>query len=148
MIVTYGLSSLNEYFNDLEDVVLVIYTNEITDELILSVDELLLSNHINFKSFTGEKILFSVSIPVWEKFTENVTSLIFSGELVENQFTYNHLKCMKRLENLFIKEINYPFLNKEEIKNLLHLKRVIMNNNKLIWIKYIIYLHPKLREII
>jgi hypothetical protein len=148
MIVTYGLSSLDKFFSDLEDVVLVIYTNEISDELILSVDELLLSNHINFKSFTGEKILFSVSLPVWEKFTENVTSLIFSGTLVEKQFTYNHLKCMKRIENLFIEEINYPFLNKEEIKNLLYLKRVTMNGNKLIWIKFVIYLHSKLRKII
>jgi hypothetical protein len=132
MIVTYGLSSLDKFFSDLEDVVLVIYTNEITDELILSIDELLLSNHINFKSFTGEKILFSVSLPVWEKFTENITSLIFSGSLVENQFTYSHVECMKCMENLFIEEINYPFLNEEEIKNIYHLKRVTMNGNNLI----------------
>jgi hypothetical protein len=129
MIVTYGLSSLDDFFSDLEDVVLVIYTNEISDELILSIDELLLSNHINFKTFSEEKLLFSVSLPIWEKFTENITSLIFSGALVENQFTYNHLKYMKLVENLFIQEINYPFLHKEEMENIPHIKRIIMNGN-------------------
>ena len=39
MIVTYGLSNLDLYFSDLDDTVLVIYTNEITDDLILSIDE-------------------------------------------------------------------------------------------------------------
>jgi hypothetical protein len=129
MIVTYGLSSLDDYFSDLEDVVLVIYTNEISDELILAIDELLLSNHIKFQTSVEKNFKFNVSLPVWEKFTENTTSLIFSGALVNNQFTYNYLQSMKNLENMYIEEINYPFLNNEEIKTLLHLKRVTINGN-------------------
>ena len=127
MIVTYGLCSLNLYFNDLEDVVLIIYTNEVTDELILSIDELLLSPNIKFEPSLDKKITFNVSFPVWKKFTENITSLIFSGNLTEIQFTYKHIECMLKLDNLFIEEMEYPCLNKENILSISHLKRVYMN---------------------
>lgn len=129
MIVTYGLSTLDLNFRDLDDVVLVIYTNEITDELILSIDDLLLSNHIKFEPYVGDNFLFNVSLPVWQKFTENVNSLIFSGTLLENQFTYNHIVCMKHLENIYVEKMDKPFLNLDEIKNLLYLKRIIINAN-------------------
>ena len=128
MIVTYGLSNLDLNFSDLEEIVLVIYTNEITDELILSIDELLLCNHIKFQTNIGENFIFNVSQSVWEKFTENITSLIFSGTLIENQFTNIHLQCMKCLENLYIEKMNYPFFIKEEISKL---KRIYINGNTL-----------------
>lgn len=132
MIITYGLTSLDLYFSDLEEVVLVIYTNEITDELILSIDELLLSPHIKFQTSIDKKFIFNVSLPVWEKFTENITSLIFSGIFIENQFTDQHMECMKNLENIFIEEIDYPFLNKEEIQHLSNFKRIFINGNYLL----------------
>jgi len=131
MIVTYGLCSLNLYFNDLEDVVLIIYTNEVTDELILSIDELLLSPNIKFEPVFDKKITFKVSLPVWKKFTENITSLLFSGTLTENQFTYKYIECMLKLDNLFMEQMDNPCLNKENILTLSHLKRVYINGNHL-----------------
>ena len=127
MIVTYGLSTLDLNFSDLDDVVLVIYTNDINDELILSIDELLLSNHIKFKVSNGENFSFNVSLSVWEKFTENISTLIFSGTLIDNQFTYKHLECMKHLENIFIEKMDYSFFNNEEIKNIFQLNRICIN---------------------
>jgi Leucine-rich repeat (LRR) protein len=131
MIVTYGLSTLDLNFSDLDDVVLIIYTNEISDEFILSIDDLLLSPNIKFETGLDKKIKFNVSLPVWKKFTENIKSLIFSGNLIENQFTYNHLECMKFLENLYIENMDYPFLNMEEIQHLSNLKRIYLNGNRL-----------------
>ena len=131
MIVTYGLSNLDLYFSDLDDTVLVIYTNEITDDLILSIDDLLLSSHIEFKVSVGENFVFNVSLSVWEKLTENIKSIIFSGILIDNQFTYQHMECMKCLENLFIEKINHSFLYNDEIKSLSNIKRICINGNYL-----------------
>jgi hypothetical protein len=133
MIVTYGLSNLDLNFSDLEDVVLIIYTNEISDELILSIDDLLLSPNIKFEPVLDKKIIFNVSLPVWEKFTENIISLVFSGSLIENQFTYKHVECMLKLENLFIEELDYPFLNNIEMHHLSYLKRLCINGNHLLY---------------
>ena len=99
---------------------LVIYTNEITKEILDCVDTSKTPNIIfEIPKLTGYRVFdLQVEIYHWKFFASNIESLSFRGVLVENQFTVEHFECMTRLKYLTIGATTYPLFEGENISNL------------------------------
>jgi hypothetical protein len=107
------------------DAYLVIITNEITNEIIQSIDRLNknIIFQIPYNSYTGSAkrditFDFKVDIWVWNTFIKNIEYLEFRGKLVKNQLNVQHFECMTCVRGLYIGSTDYPLFDNEDILNL------------------------------
>ena len=105
---------------------LVIYTNEITKEIVESIDTVKTPNII-FEIPSIKYLVFDLQVTLhqWQSFALNIESLSFRGTLVEKQFTAEHFENMYRLKHLTIGATSYPLFEGEDISKLPIIKRFI-----------------------
>ena len=105
---------------------LIIYTNEITKEILESVDTTKTPNII-FQIPSSDYRVFDLQAKLhdWKYFARCIESLSFRGTLVEKQFTVEHFEGMKRLKHLTIGATSYPLFEGEDISNLPVIRRFI-----------------------
>jgi hypothetical protein len=132
----YTLSK--KYYNN-TDPYLVITTNEITNEIIKSIDRL--NKNIIFKipynsynDSTSREITFdfNVDICVWTTFIKNIEYLEFRGKLVKNQLNVQHFECMSNIKGLYIGSTDYPLFDNEDISKLPLIEYVLLNGYGLV----------------
>jgi hypothetical protein len=132
----YTLSK--KYYNN-TDPYLVITTNEITNEIIKSIDRL--NKNIIFKipynsynDSTNHDITFDfkVDICVWTTFIKNIEYLEFRGKLVKNQLNVQHFECMSNIKGLYIGSTDYPLFDNEDISKLPLIEYVLLNGYGLV----------------
>jgi len=106
---------------------LIIYTNEITKEILEYIDTEKTPNIIfEIPQFSNYRVFdLQVSLFQWQCFARKIESLSFRGILVENQFTAKHFENMKRLIHLTIGASSYPLFEGEDISNLPIIRRFI-----------------------
>jgi hypothetical protein len=106
---------------------LVIYTNEITKEILECVNTEKTPNIIfEIPKLSGYRVFdLLAEIHHWEYFARNIQSLAFHGVLVENQFTVQHFECMPLLKHLTIGATTYPLFEGEDISKLPLIRRFI-----------------------
>ena len=104
---------------------LVIHTNEITKEILESVDTEKSPNIIFQIPMPGNYRVFDLKVDTWtwRKFAQNIESLAFRGTLVEKQFTAKHFEDMNRLTHLSIGATSYPLFEGEDISKMPVIKR-------------------------
>ena len=104
---------------------LVIYTNEITEEVLDGVDTEKTPNII-FAIPRGcdyRVIELQVDLFVWKMFAQHIESLAIRGTLVDKQFTAAHFEGMTQLRYLSIGATSYPLFEDEDISNVPVIKR-------------------------
>ena len=121
------------------DPYLVIITNEITNEIIQSIDRLNknIIFQIPYNSYTGSTnrditFDFKVDICVWNVFVRNIEYLEFRGKLVKNQLNVQHFECMTCVRGLYIGSTDYPLFDNEDISNLPLIEYVSLNGYGLV----------------
>ena len=106
---------------------LVIYTNEITKEILDCVDTRKTPNIIFEIPCSSGYLVFDsqVTLHQWQMFALSIESLSFRGTLVEKQFTAEHFEKMKFLKHLTIGATTYPLFDGEDISNLPLIRRFV-----------------------
>lgn len=106
---------------------LIIYTNEITKEILDCVDTKQTPNIIfEIPRSTGYRVFdLQVTLHQWQIFAISIESLSFRGTLVEKQFTAEHFEKMKYLKYLTIGATTYPLFDSEDISKLPLIRRFI-----------------------
>jgi hypothetical protein len=122
------------------DAYLVIITNEITNEIIQSIDRL--NKNIIFQIPYTNTFLdnakrditfdFKVDICVWNTFMRNIEYLEFRGKLVKNQLNVQHFECMTCVRGLYIGSTDYPLFDNENISNIPLIEYVSLNGYGLV----------------
>jgi hypothetical protein len=112
---------------------LIIYTNEITKEILESVDTEKTPNII-FQIPSSEYLVFDLQANVheWKRFARYIENLSFRGTLVEKQFTVQHFEGMNHLKQLAIGATSYPLFEGEDISKLPVIRRFIGNGYGLV----------------
>jgi len=118
------------------DAYLVIITNEITNEIIQSIDRLNknIIFQIPYNDFKNRDITFDfkVDIWVWNTFVRNIEYLEFRGKLVKNQFNVQHFECMSAIRGLYIGSTDYPLFDNEDVSKLPLIEYVSLNGYGLV----------------
>jgi len=119
-MVKYGIEDWKTFDSpgSVPPVHLVIYTNEITKEILESIDTEKTPNIIFEIPKKNGAFDLQVELYVWMWFARNIQSLSFRGTLVEKQFTVKHFEIMTRLEYLSIGATSYPLFEGEDISKL------------------------------
>jgi hypothetical protein len=123
VMVKYGIEYWTNHMfpnNKKPPVHFVVYTNEITNKILEEID-INCNPNIIFQiplNSSNRIIDFNVDLHNWHCFSLNIENLRFNGVLVENQFTSNHLKYMKKLKNLYIGGTTYPLFEGEDVSEL------------------------------
>lgn len=109
---------------------LIIYTNEITKEILECVDTEKTPNIIfeiphGYGSNGYRAFDLQATVYEWRRFGRYIESLSFRGTLVEKQFTVQHFEDMNRLKYLSIGATSYPLFEDEDISNLPVIRRFI-----------------------
>lgn len=99
---------------------LVIYTNEITQEILDSIDTEKNQNIIFEIPDKQGYMVFDLQVELWQWrfFSRYIQSLVFRGTLVQKQFTAEHFEQMIRLDFLVIGATSYPLFENEDISKL------------------------------
>lgn len=105
---------------------LVIYTNEITEQILESVNTDKFPNIIFEIPSSGYRYFdMKADLYTWRIFARNIESLCFRGTLVEKQFTVKHFEDMNQLKYLTIGATSYPLFEGEDTSNLPAIRRFI-----------------------
>ena len=119
-MVLFGIDYHTHSKDNNREPYLVVTTNKITDDIILSIDinikrvifQIPIELDYNKRDITFD---FLVDYYVWKQFAEKIEYLDFAGKLVKNQFTAKHLACMSALRGLYIGSTDYPLFDNEDI---------------------------------
>jgi len=142
-MVLFGIEHQKHTFSkklsDNTDPYLVIITNEITNEIIQSIDRLnkniifqIPYNNYNGSTKCDITFDFKVDIWVWTAFVRNIEYLEFRGKLVKNQLNVQHFECMKCIRGLYIGSTDYPLFDNEDISSLPLIEYVSLNGYGLV----------------
>jgi hypothetical protein len=140
-MVLFGVEHLSPPFdkaatNNLIQPCLVIITNEITNEILKSIDTITTKN-IVFKVPYSDKIRditfdFTADIWTWESFARNIEHLEFRGKLVKHQLTVKHVECMLSIRSLYIGSTDYALFDNEDVSKLPMIPYVSLNGYGLV----------------
>jgi len=139
-MVLFGVENQKHTFSkklaDNTDPYLVIITNEITNEIINSIDRLnkniifqIPYNDLKKRDITFD---FKVDIWVWNTFIKNIEYLEFRGRLIKNQLNVQHFECMSGVRGLYIGSTDYPLFDNEDISKLPLIEYVSLNGYGLV----------------
>jgi hypothetical protein len=139
-MVLFGVENQKHTFSkklaDNTDPYLVIITNEITNEIINSIDRVnkniifqIPYNDLKKRDITFD---FKVDIWVWNTFIKNIEYLEFRGMLVKNQLNVQHFECMSGVRGLYIGSTDYPLFNNEDVSKLPLIEYVSLNGYGLV----------------
>ena len=139
-MVLFGVENQKHTFSkklaDNADPYLVIITNEITNEIIKSIDKLnkniifqIPYNDLKKRDITFD---FKVDIWVWATFIKNIEYLEFRGMLVKNQLNVQHFECMSGIRGLYIGSTDYPLFDNEDVSKLPLIEYVSLNGYGLV----------------
>ena len=116
---------------------LVIITNEITNEILNSVDTT--TRNIIFKvkdmlSNPRRDITFDLKADIWtwNRFVCNIEHLEFRGKLVNNQWNVQHFECMTSMRSLHIGSTSYALFENEDVSNLPLIEFILLNGYGLV----------------
>jgi hypothetical protein len=140
-MVLFGVEHLRPPFdkaatNNLIQPCLVIITNEITNEILKSIDTTTTKN-IVFKVPYSDKIRditfdFTADIWTWESFARNIEHLEFRGKLVKHQLTVKHFESMLSIRSLYIGSTDYALFDNEDVSKLPMIPYVLLNGYGLV----------------
>lgn len=139
-MVLFGVEQLrppfNEATNSLIQPCLVITTNEITNEILKSIDTTTTKN-IVFTVPYSHKIRditfdFTADIWTWESFARNIEHLEFRGKLVKRQWTAKHFESMLSIRSLYIGSTDYALFDNEDESKLPMIPYVLLNGYGLV----------------
>lgn len=144
-MVLFGVERLRPPFdkattNNLIQPCLVITTNEITNELLRSIDTNTTKNIVFTVPFCfpySHKIRditfdFIADIWTWESFARNIEHLEFRGKLVKRQLTVKHFESMLSIRSLYIGSTDYPLFDNEDVSKLPMIPYVLLNGYGLV----------------
>jgi hypothetical protein len=143
-MVLFGVEQLrppfNKATNNLIQPCLVITTNEITNEILKSIDTTTTKNIVFTAPFTvpySHKIRditfdFTADIWTWESFARNIEHLEFRGKLVKHQLTVKHVESMLSIRSLYIGSTDYALFDNEDVSKLPMIPYVLLNGYGLV----------------
>lgn len=119
-----------EYCCHFDDYALVIYTNEITNEILQSVE--ITAHKVLFSMPFGKKpmnmvIDFKADFDVWVTFLRQMDGVGFAGSITNKHLTVAHFENMPRLKYLYIGHTDYSLFDGEDISALPTLKILTLN---------------------
>ena len=112
---------------------LVITTNEITNEILNSVDTR--TRNIIFQiPLNNASIIFDLKahISTWNRFVSNIKHLEFRGKLVNNQWNVQHFECMTSMSSLYIGSTDYALFDNEDVSKLPMIPYILLNGYGLV----------------
>lgn len=145
-MVLFGVEHLRQPFtkassnNNIIQPCLVIITNEITNEILKSIDTKTTKNVIftvpfnDISSHTIHDITFDfiADIWTWVSFVLNIEHLEFRGKLVKHQLTVKHFESMLSIRSLYIGSTDYALFDNEDISKLPMIPYVSLNGYGLV----------------
>ena len=139
-MVLFGVERLRPPFdkatNNLIQPCLVIITNEITNELLKSIDTKTTKNIVFTVPFhdTTHDITFDFTADIWtwQSFVLNIEHLEFRGKLVNRQLTVKHFECMLSIRSLYIGSTDYALFDNEDVSKLPIIQYVLLNGYGLV----------------
>lgn len=119
---------------------LVIITNEITNEILKSIDTENIKNIVfrapthGILSDTGRNIKFDFTADIWtwNTFVRKIKHLEFEGKLVKNQLNAQHFECMLSMQSLYIGSTDYALFDNEDISKLPMISYILLNGYGLV----------------
>lgn len=142
-MVLFGVEHLRPPFDkaatdNLIQPCLVIITNEITNEILKSIDTTTKNivftvpfNHVSNK-IRDITFDFTADIWTWESFVLNIEHLEFRGKLVKHQLTVKHFESMLSIRSLYIGSTDYALFDNEDISKLPMIPYVSLNGYGLV----------------
>ena len=140
-MVLFGVERLRPPFdkattNSVIQPCLVIITNEITNELLKSIDTKTTKNIVFTVPFhdTTHDITFDFTADIWtwQSFVLNIEHLEFRGKLVNRQLTVKHFECMLSIRSLYIGSTDYALFDNEDVSKLPIIQYVLLNGYGLV----------------
>ena len=145
-MVLYGVEHLSPPFtkassnNNIIQPCLVIITNEITNEILKSIDTTTAKNVIftvpfnDISSHTIRDITFDFTADIWTwaSFVLNIEHLEFRGKLIKHQLTVKHFESMLSIRSLYIGSTDYALFDNEDISKLPMIPYVSLNGYGLV----------------
>ena len=136
-MTTYGISDERLY--------VTISDHLINDALIKTIEssftKVIFLNKKTDKNWNERnRFDFQVSLSVWKKFSKNLEYISFLGIFVDNQFTVEHLNCMRKLKYLQIGGTEYLLFDGEDTSTLPMIQDVVL------WGLGVVHMSPKLQE--
>lgn len=136
-MTTYGVSDDRLY--------VTISDHLINDSLIKtiesSVTKVVIMNKKTDEEWTERnRFDFQVSLSVWKDFSKNIEHISFLGIFVDNQFTTEHLSCMKKLKFIQIGATDYLLFDKEDTSTLPMIQEVVL------WGLGVVHISTRLQE--
>lgn len=140
-MVLFGVERLRPPFdkattNSVIQPCLVIITNEITNELLKSIDTKTTKNIVFTVPFhdTTRDITFDFTADIWtwQSFVLNIEHLEFRGKLVNRQLTVKHFECMLSIRSLYIGSTDYALFDNEDVSKLPMIQYVLLNGYGLV----------------
>lgn len=140
-MVLFGVERLRPPFdkattNTVIQPCLVIITNEITNELLKSIDTKTTKNivfTVPFNDTTRDITFdFTADIWTWQSFVRNIEHLEFRGKLVNRQLTVKHFECMLSIRSLYIGSTDYALFDNEDVSKLPVIQYVLLNGYGLV----------------
>ena len=143
-MVLFGVEQLRPPFdkaaNNLIQPCLVITTNEITNEILKSIDTITTKNIVFTAPCTvpySQKIRditfdFTADIWTWESFARNIEHLEFRGKLVKRQLTAKHFESLLSIRSLYIGSTDYALFDNEDVSKLPMIPYVLLNGYGLV----------------
>lgn len=143
-MVLFGVERLDQSFLNIStnaNPCLVVITNEITNEILQSIDVFFTKNIIfqipceligdDSTHNNASNMAFDIKadMDVWEIFMYTIKHLEFRGMLVKNQLSVKHFECMKSLESLYIGSIDYVLFEDEDISKLPLIRYILFNEH-------------------
>jgi len=119
---------------------LVIITNEITNEILKSIDTKMTKNIIFTVPFNsmGSRTIhditfdFTADIWTWASFVMNIEHLEFRGKLVKKQLTVHHFESMISIRSLYIGSTDYALFENEDVSKLPMIRYISLNGYGLV----------------
>ena len=140
-MVLFGVERLRPPFdkattNSVIQPCLVIITNEITNELLKSIDTKTTKNIVFTVPFNDTirdiTFDFTADIWTWQSFVLNIEHLEFRGKLVNRQLTVKHFECMLSIRSLYIGSTDYALFDNEDVSKLPMIQYVLLNGYGLV----------------
>ena len=139
-MVLFGVERLRPPFdkvttNNVIQPCLVIITNEITNELLKSIDTKTTKNivfTVPFNTIRDITFDFTADIWTWQSFVLNIEHLEFRGKLVNRQLTVKHFEYMLSIRSLYIGSTDYALFDNEDVSKLPMIQYVLFNGYGLV----------------
>ena len=137
-MVLFGVEQRRTFYRNVrtECLCLVITTNEITNEILGSIDtdstkkvcfRIPLGSGLRDRTFD-----FKADIWAWNRFVRNIEHLEFAGPLVKNQLNVEHFEEMLSIKYLHIGSTNYALFDKEDVSKLPMIPYILLNGYGLV----------------